>query len=286
MSRVWERVAVVGTGLIGASLAGAARRSGRFAHVVAVGRSQANLDTALRAGLVDETSTDLHGAVADSDLVVLATPVGTAVGQLAELAPIAGPTTIFTDVGSVKKTLVDAAEACGLGQRFVGAHPLAGSEASGAAAADIDLFCDKVCVLTPGPNTDPAALAGMQELWEAIGSRVITMQAEAHDEALALTSHLPHMAAFALVLAAAKTHEHLPLDDLVAGGFRDSTRVAMSNDAMWSSIAIENRQALLASLDSFSEVLNTLRVAIEAGDAPTLARLFREAAALRERLNQ
>ncbi|MFT4570463.1 MAG: prephenate dehydrogenase [Hyphomicrobiaceae bacterium] len=286
MSVSWPQCTVIGAGLIGASLAGAGRAAGIFGKVVAAGRSQSNLHTVLVHGLADEVTTDVVESVAGADLIVLATPGVRAIELLSELASVAPASAVFTDVGSVKEPVVVAAARCGLAERFVGAHPLAGKADSGAAAADIELFRDRLCVLTPTAETDPDATDRVAKMWEAVGARTMLMDASAHDQALATTSHLPQMAAFALAATAAEADEQDSIVQLIAAGFRDTTRLAASNSEIWSAIAHLNRAHLLSSLDSYTEVLGRLREAVANSDGDTLVALFEEARRFRKELDK
>lgn len=262
MTLLFQRCVIVGTGLLGASLAGAGKARGLFARTVGVGRSEANLRTALDRGLVDEISTDIFGALAGADLIVVATPVFTAVSQLHELAAHAPEGAVFTDVGSVKAPIVAEARRRGLASRFVGAHPLAGKAETGAGAADPDLFLDRRCVLTPDEDTPEELVDRMRLLWEGVGSTVSVMDAADHDTVLATSSHLPQMVAFALSAAADATSMRDEVVQLVAGGFRDTTRLSASDADMWVDIANLNREAIVDAMDEFSVVWDDLRDAI------------------------
>lgn len=285
MSARWPRCALIGAGLIGASLSGAARRSGMIGHVKAAGRSLSNLETAVIADLVDAICEDPAEAVRDVDLVILAVPGVRSIELLPELARVAPPTALFTDVGSVKAPMVAAAEAAGLGARFVGAHPLAGKAESGSAAADRDLFVDRLCVLTPGPSGDPAAAEDIAALWQSVGSRTLFMDAQEHDRALSMTSHLPQMTAYALSAAVAERNEEASLEHLLASGFRDTTRLAASNTDMWKAIVALNRANVLEGLDAFSVQVNAIREAVAAGDDAALTEIFEKARRFRHELS-
>lgn len=281
MTSVARRAVVIGTGSIGASLAVAARRAGAFGHVVGVGRGRANLALARATGLVDEVSQDPLDAVADADLVVLATPVDAAVELLRGLVAAAPSRAVFTDVGSVKQPIVAAAAACGVAERFVGGHPIAGGTAAGAAAADADLFRGRTVVLTPVAGGDPTACAMVRAMWEATGARVIEMTATRHDEILALTSHLPQFVAFALCASVARDGEISSA--LFGSGFRDTTRLALSDHDMWIAIARLNKEAVLRAMDGFASLWDELRGAIAADDQAALRRILQEARACKER---
>jgi prephenate dehydrogenase len=281
MTPVVQRAAVIGTGAIGASLAAAARKTGAIGHVVGVGRSRANLSRALEAGVVDEVSQDPLAAVADADLVVIATPVDTAVDLLAGLVAASPEEAIFTDVGSVKQPIVSAAEACGISARFVGGHPIAGGTGTGASCADPDLFRGRAVVLTPTAETSHAASATVRAIWEATGADVLEMSAARHDEILALTSHLPQFVAFALCASVGRDAGIAP--SLFGTGFRDTTRLALSDHDMWVAIARLNRAALLRAMEGFSSLWDELRAAIAAEDDAGLRRVFQQARECKER---
>jgi len=280
----FERAVVVGTGLIGASLAVAARRAGIVRHVVGVGRSRANLEQALSEGRVDAVSQDPLTAVADADLVVIATPVDTAVELVPGLALAAPPQAVFTDVGSVKNAVVAAAARAGIGGRFVGAHPIAGGTATGAAAADPGLFFGKTVVLTPTADTTRETHDAVHSLWVAVGAVIVEMSAERHDDALALTSHLPQLVAFALAATLDGAPEVPTL--LVGKGFRDTTRLASSDHDMWSAIVRLNRRDILAAIDAFAATWARLRAAIASDDEATLRAVMADARRLRERIDR
>lgn len=262
----FERCVVIGTGLIGASFAGAGKTRGLFAHTVGVGRSMENLETARELGFIDEARTDLFPALAGADLIVLATPVVTALSKLHELIAHASPTAVFTDVGSVKAAIVTEAKQRGLGARFLGAHPLAGKAETGAGVADPHLFRDRNVVLTPDEETPEELLEEMSALWTAMDAKVCVMDAADHDSVLAVSSHLPQMVAFALAATADGASMREQIAHLVAGGFRDTTRLAASDADMWVDIARLNRQALVDAMDEFSMVWDDLRDAVDDGD--------------------
>jgi prephenate dehydrogenase len=287
MSARFERAVVVGTGLIGASIAVAARRAGIVRHVVGVGRNRANLDVALKQGRVDAIAEDPIAAVTDANLVIVATPVDAALELLPGLAAAAPPNALFTDVGSVKAAIVGAAERAGIGARFVGGHPIAGGTATGAGAADPALFSGRTVVLTSSADTTQATLEAVRALWIALGAIVVEMSASEHDRCLALTSHLPQLAVFALASSFERSVEAtgVPLS-LVGTGFRDTTRLAASDHDMWSAIVRLNRAEALAAMDAFAANWARLRSAVEQGDEAELRALMGEARRMRERLDR
>jgi prephenate dehydrogenase len=280
-----QRLTVAGVGLVGGSLAAAARAAGLVGEVVGLGRSEANLRVALERGLVDRVTQELAVA-AEADAIVLATPVGTCAPLADRLRPLVRPGTLLTDVGSVKGSLVGALEASwrGVGP-VVGAHPIAGSEASGAAAARADLFRGRRCILTPTPATDRAALGRVRALWEGVGAVVEEMPPSTHDELLARVSHLPHVVAYALAAAAgeARAGGRLALD-YAGSGFRDTTRIAGSPPEIWRDIVLANAPAVLAALAEFRASLARLETLIAAGDGPGLVRALETARTVRQRL--
>lgn len=270
MTKRYERCVVVGTGLIGASLAGAGKARGLFQHVVGVGRSLSNLGTARERGLIDEARTDLFPALAGADLIVIATPVVTAVSQLHELAHHAPPTAVFTDVGSVKAPIVVEAKRRGLTSRFLGAHPLAGKAETGAVAADPDLFRGRRVVLTPDDDTPEALVDDMRGLWTALDAEVSVMDADDHDAVLARSSHLPQMVAYALAATVEGADAREEIIKLIAGGFRDTTRLAASDADVWVDILRLNGEAIVDAMDEFSVVWDDLRDAIADHDELTI----------------
>lgn len=281
MSVIAKRIALIGTGLIGASLAKAAKAAGSVEAVVGVGRNPANLAVALETGCVDEVSQDPLAAVASADLIVIATPVDTAVELLPGLAASARPDAWFTDVGSVKQPIVAAADAARIGERFVGGHPIAGGTLTSASAANVDLFRDRTVILTPTAATAPQVLVKACALWESTGARVVETTAGIHDRMLAYTSHLPQFVVFALCAAVARGGE-LPAHAF-GSGFRDTTRLAGSDQEMWLAVSELNRQAIVEAMDGFGAVWSELRAAVDRGDTGAVRALLDEARVGKER---
>ncbi len=281
-----EKAVVVGTGLIGASLASAAKQAGVFARVSGVGRSEANLQAALSAGHVDVVTTRLDEALDGADLVVLAVPVDTAVALLPEVVEATGESCLLTDVGSVKTPICEAAVAAGAAARFVGAHPMAGGTDSGAVHADPDLFRGRVAVVTPTPETDAAGIEVVERLWQALGSRVVTMGSREHDATVAVTSHLPQLLATCLAETATRCDDRGHLEELIAGGFRDTSRLAASDVAMWASIVDLNSEAIVEAMDAFTAGWERLRAAIEAGDAAAVESILTAGCSMRESIGK
>ena len=277
----FERVAVIGVGLIGGSFALALKAAKLCGHVVGIGRSAANLQLAKERGIIDS----IAAQAPDADLVLVATPVAQFPAVLAALAPQLKPAAIVMDAGSTKRDVVAAARAA-LGAKiaqFVPAHPIAGAERSGAAAASADLFRGKRVVLAPLPENAAASLAAVEAAWTACGARVTRMSAEEHDAVFAAVSHLPHLLAYALVHEFAGRGNSAQLFGYAAGGFRDFTRIASSHPEMWRDICVANREPLLAELERYAAKLRALRPLLERGDGAALEKLFAEARAARER---
>jgi len=273
---LFQRVVIVGPGLIGGSLGMALRAGGLARHVVGVGHRRESLDLAVAMGAVDEATLDLPSAVPEADLVVLATSVGKICEQAGVVIPRMKRGALLTDAGSVKGAVCDAVaqaldEHPGADVRFVGGHPLAGSERRGIRAARKDLYQGAACVITPPADTDPEALAKVRAMWEAVGCRVVQVPPDLHDRLLAQISHLPHAVAACLVNAVCD--EAL---GLAAGGFMDTTRVASGDPGLWVDICTANRGALAEALRAFAEEVKGFADALAAGDADALsARLAR-----------
>ena len=280
-----RRLCILGVGLIGGSLARALKRAGACAEVVGCGRDEASLRRAVELGVIDRYDTDPARAVAGAELVVLAVPLGVMEPVLRAIAPALDARAVITDVGSAKGSVVAAAAAVfgALPARFVPGHPIAGTEKSGVEASFADLFVRRRVILTPLPETDLAAHATVRWMWEQAGAEVVDMAVAHHDEVLAATSHLPHVLAYALVDSLARMQEQAEIFRYAAGGFRDFTRIASSDPAMWRDICLANRAALVGMLDRFSDDLAQLRDAIEREDGATVAEVFTRAKTARDR---
>jgi cyclohexadieny/prephenate dehydrogenase len=280
----FERVALIGIGLIGSSLARVLRRDRLAGEIVACARNPATRDKALELGLADRATEDAAEAVRDADLVVLATPLSAYAAIGARIAPALRPGAIVTDVGSVKQAVIrDLQPSLPASVHFIPGHPVAGTEHSGPESGFAELFRDRWCILTPLPDTDPAALATLTALWEQAGMRVVTMDPEHHDKVLAMTSHLPHVIAYTIVGTATDLEDSLKSEVIKfsAGGFRDFTRIAGSDPVMWRDIFLNNREAVLEMLQRFSEDLTALQRAIRWGEADKLEELFSRTRAIR-----
>jgi len=269
---VIARLGLIGVGLIGGSLAAALREAEHVREIVGYGRSLSNLEDATRLGLIDAALPSPEAVARAADVVVIAVPVDSIGHVLAQIAGSIAPTTIVTDVGSVKRNVVDAAHEVLPADYhlFVGGHPIAGTERSGAAAARADLFRGRRVVLTPDDTTDAEAVARVQAMWAATGADVVQMSVADHDRILAASSHLPHALAYALVDMLVRMDEHRAIFDCAAGGFRDFTRIAASDPTMWRDIFLANADHVVALLRQYQDDIETLAQAIERGDTQWL----------------
>ncbi len=283
------RVAIVGLGLIGSSLARAMKRDGLAREIVGAARTEETRAKALELGFIDRAEADPAVAAAGAELVVIAAPVGASGAIAAAVGPVLAPGAIVTDVGSVKRGVIAAiAPHLPAGVHFVPAHPIAGTEESGPEAGFSELFEGRWCVLTPPPGTDPGAVARVAALWRAVGSLVDTMDPHHHDMVLAITSHLPHLIAYTIVGTATELENHLQQEVIkfAAGGFRDFTRIAASDPVMWRDIFLSNRDAVLEILGRFDEDLTALQRAIRYGDGKALEDWFTRTRAIRRSIVQ
>lgn len=278
------RLAVIGVGLIGGSLARALRAADQVQDIIGCGRSLDNLLLARELGVIDAYTHDPATAVRDADVVFIASPLGAMRDIFSQIKDVLRPDTVITDGGSVKGSVVADAQAV-FGQlppNFVPGHPIAGTERSGVAASFPELFRNRRVILTPLPETDAQALARVTALWQAAGAEVSVMSVAHHDELLAATSHLPHMLAFGLVDLLAQMQSNAEVFRYAAGGFRDFTRIASSNPVMWRDICLANRHALSDMLACFSHEMTELAATIRAGDGEHLLEIFTRAKAARD----
>lgn len=281
---IFDRVALIGFGLIGSSIARVMRRDGLAGTIVACARTDETLATVLSLGLADEVTKDPAEAARDADLVMICTPVLTYGAVAAAIGPSLKPGAIVTDVGSVKAAAIKAVMPhLPEGVHFVPGHPIAGTENSGPEAGFDTLFEGRWFLITPPPGTDEAAIAKVADLWSRAGSKIDYLEPEHHDQVLAITSHLPHLIAFTIVGTATDLEDHIKSEVVKysASGFRDFTRIAASDPVMWRDIFISNRDAVLEMLGRLSEDLAGLQRAIRVGDGDTLEALFRRTREIR-----
>ena len=290
MAPHFTQVTIIGVGLIGGSLGMILRGKGLAAKVVGVGRRIENLRTAVELGAIDRYVIDPKEGVKDADLVVLATPVDTYERHLTEWASCLKPGAVVTDVGSVKGRLVEQAErAMPAGVYFVGAHPIAGKEKTGVAAGSDQLFMGARCIITPTTTTNQQALKQVTAMWQETGSVVLTMDAHLHDKILGAVSHLPHVAAFALINALVEIRDQqIPALDLAThsgGGLRDTTRIAASSPEMWRDILLWNRDNVVTFIEAYERSLGQLKELIRVGDAAGIEKELERARQEREKLS-
>src|SRR5271166_3684174 len=276
-SSVFNRLALIGMGLIGSSIARAVRAQGAAKSIVATARSQATRRRVAELGLADQVVETNPAAVEGADLVILCMPVGACGAVAAEIGAHLAPNATISDVGSVKAAVIrEMSPHIPAGVHFVPAHPVAGTEHSGPDAGFAQLFVNRWCILTPAAGTDPDAVERLATFWRQLGANVEKMSAEHHDLVLGITSHLPHLIAYTIVGTADELGQVTRSEVLrfSAGGFRDFTRIAASDPTMWRDIFLANRDAVLEMLGRFHEDLSTLTRAIRHGDGDTLFNLF------------
>ena len=275
------RLSIIGVGLLGGSLGLAAKRRLTDCHITGYGHRPETLELAIKLGAIDQARPSAAEAVAEADMVVLATPVGLFEALLREIAPVLKPGAVVTDVGSTKRSVVLLAEQIlPPTAKFVGSHPMAGSEKRGVEFASADLFEGALCLLTPTPTSDEAAVEAVRHLWKSLGMRLMDLSPDEHDRAVAEISHVPHAVAAALV--------SLPLESslAVAGkGFADATRIAAGDGGLWRDILLDNGDHVRASIDTLIGHLQTLSSLIERKEAEALKRWLDQAAERRSRLN-
>ena len=274
-----KKLVIFGVGLIGGSVALALKQAGYVTTIVGVGRTRASLDDALKLNVIDHAETDIATAMQNTDMVLIAAPVAQTAPILASIKPFLSPYTVITDAGSTKSDVMASAQQV-LGEQvrqFVGGHPIAGAEKSGAAAAVATLYHQKNVVLTPTPDTNHEAIAAVSQLWQACGAKVSSMSATEHDRIFAAVSHLPHLLAFALVDDIASRQNADQLFSFAASGFRDFTRIAGSHPEMWRDISLANQAALLEEITAFQRELATVKQLLETNDADGLHALFERA---------
>ena len=278
-----ERLAIVGCGLMGGSVALALRRAGLVRHIAGYSRSPASSRRAVELGVIDEACVSAAEAARGAEVVLLSVPVASTLEVLESIRTALAPAALCMDVGSTKRDVVTAARTA-LGADvagFVPAHPIAGKERAGVEAADADLYRDRRVILTPLAETDSERTRRARMLWEAMGAVVIDMSPEEHDRAFAAVSHLPHLLAFAYVAAVARQPEGARMLQLAGPGFRDFTRIAGAEPAMWRDILLANRDEVLAQAASFRHMLGEMERALVAGDAQAVMERIAEPSKLR-----
>lgn len=282
---ILNKLVIIGVGLIGGSFALALRKADLVKHVIGIGRSQQNLQRAIELGIIDEIATDMTSALHSADLVFLAMPVGQTAHIMEKIAPHLQANTIITDAGSTKQDVITAARhhlPMQNRHHFVPGHPIAGTEQSGAQAAQADLCHDKHVILTPLPETSTQATEHVRQLWQACGAQVSIMPADEHDQILAATSHLPHLLAFTMMNHLNHITDHPENMLRFAGsGLRDFTRIASSSPEMWRDICLANRETLLRQIDGYQNELKALQEMLKNHDGEALEKFFSRARKIR-----
>jgi prephenate dehydrogenase len=279
-----DTVCIIGTGLIGGSLALAIRRAGFCKEIVGAGRTEETLIKAVELGVIDRYDTRISNAAQDADIVVVCVPLGSMHAVFEQLSAAELENTIITDAGSAKQSVIDDAEfVFGEGfQNFVPGHPIAGTERSGVGAAFPELYQNRRVILTPTENTSVDALEKVRAMWQSAGAEVETMSAEHHDLVLAGTSHLPHLLAFGLVDCLNNLEDVDEIFRFAAGGFRDFTRIASSDPVMWRDICLSNRDQVMMMMRRYSVEMEKMYKALEAGDGERLREIFERAKQARD----
>jgi len=274
MSFTSQKLVIVGTGLLGASIGLAVKARGLAKHVVGCGRTETSCEAALRVGAIDAAGIDLASAAAEADFIVIAVPPFAVISYLESLSAFSLNGAVLTDVASTKRLIcARAAQLWPSPRPFIGSHPMAGSEKSGAAHAVESLFVNRVCFVEDSEELAPEALQRVRSFWAALGSDVIPIDPAVHDEMLAISSHVPHIVAAAV---AAMAHRHGITGRYVGGGFRDTTRIAEGNPEMWAEICLSNSTAITKHLEGVGEWLEEFRRALEAKDSARLTALLTE----------
>ncbi|MCU7931675.1 MAG: prephenate dehydrogenase/arogenate dehydrogenase family protein [Candidatus Thiodiazotropha sp. (ex Codakia rugifera)] len=280
-----EKLAIIGVGLIGGSVAMALKAEGVVKEVVGCGRGRANLEKAQAMGVIDHFTHDAGEAVKGADMVLLAVPLGAMRDTLHAMRGELAENAVVTDAGSVKGSVVDDVKAVfqEVPDFFVPGHPIAGTERSGVEAAFVELYRNRRVILTPLPETNADAVNRVDKMWRQCGAEVTHMSVGHHDEVLAATSHLPHMLAFTLVDSLARMKENDEIFRFAAGGFRDFTRIASSNPVMWRDICVANQKSLNGMLTRFANELHELAALLQSGDEEGLLEVFERAKQARDR---
>jgi prephenate dehydrogenase len=280
---MFNRITILGVGLLGASFALALKKNGLCGTVTGFGRNRENLQRAKERNIIDSFETDPVAACRDSDLIMLSAPVGTFAGLAKAIAPALKKGAVLTDVGSVKGVLVREIERLmPKDVHYIGGHPIAGSDRSGIDSANSELFRNARCVITPTENSDPSSFDKIRNLWKALGSEIIILNPEEHDRIYASVSHLPHLIAYAMVNTVAEMDRSYL--DFSGKGFMDSTRIACSSEELWNDICLLNRDNIIETLAVFQKNLDMLGQYLKTGDSDSLKAEFRKARILRENI--
>ena len=283
MIDMFNKITILGVGLLGASFALALKKNGLCRTITGFGRNRENLQRAKERNIIDSFEQDPAAACMDADLIMLSAPVGSFPGLVKSIAPALKKGSVLTDVGSVKGILVREIEKMmPKDVHYIGGHPIAGSDRSGIDSANSELFRNARCVITPTENSDPSSLDKIQNLWKALGSEIIILDPEEHDRIYASVSHLPHLIAYAMVNTVAEMNRSYL--DFSGKGFMDSTRIACSSEELWNDICLLNRDNIIETLAVFQKTLDMLGQYLKTGDSDSLKAEFRKARILRENI--
>ena len=276
MKLSFDKVALIGVGLIGGSLARGLKKHNLCGSITGFGRSIPELEKAVDLGVIDDYASSVTEAVTGADLIIIAVPMNSFESVFSGMVGVVSENAIITDVGSAKASVIETAKAVfgHLPSGLVPGHPIAGTEKSGVEASFDSLFENRRVILTPTESSSESAVNKVQEMWQQVGAEVVLMTPDHHDNVLAATSHLPHVLAFSLVDTLGKMHESSEIFRYAAGGFRDFTRIASSDPTMWRDICMSNKTAILSVLKKYERHLKTLELAIEAGDADAVNDIF------------
>lgn len=282
---IFKKVAIIGLGLIGGSLAGALKHSRQVKVVIGVDTDQTTLDYATENGIIDVGFTKSDSNLADADVIIIATYVDLIPKVALELKNLISQNTIVSDVGSVKSSLVNkVSKILGEKYQFVGAHPISGTENSGIKFSAPDLFKNKKCILTPAVNSDPEAIDKIETIWKLAGSTIIKTSPERHDLIFSYVSHLPHVVAYSLVNSVSDVEDDSDLFTFAGGGLKDFTRIASSSPEMWTSIFMENKQQLLKSISEFKKQVDLIEKALTTNDTIGLQKLLNKSKLLKDKI--
>jgi len=284
MTVMFNRVAIIGVGLIGGSMARAMKKHGLCREIVGYTRRETDVKKAVSLGVIDSYESTVQAAVKNADLVIIAVPMGAFESMFRQMLGGLNPDTIITDVGSAKTSVIEMAAQVfsELPPGLVPAHPIAGTEKSGVEASFDSLFENRCTIVTPTEKSSGHALRAVTELWQAIGAEVVQMTPEHHDTVLAATSHLPHVLAFSLVDTLSQLQEHSEIFRFAAGGFRDFTRIASSDPTMWRDICLHNKDAILGVLKQYEQQIKQLEAAIAEQDGIEIEKIFTRAKSARD----
>ena len=279
MSIYFEKVAIIGVGLIGGSIARALKKNKLCGTITGCSRREEELQKGVELGVIDDYSLSMREAAENANLIIISVPLGLFEKVFTEIKDVITDKTLITDVGSAKNSVVVAAKNVfgTLPLGLVPGHPIAGNERSGVEASFDTLFENRCTIITPTENSSQSSIDGITKMWESIGASVVVMSAEHHDLVLAATSHLPHVLAFSLVDTLSQMHEHSEIFQFAAGGFRDFTRIASSDPVMWRDICLYNKDAILAVLKSYEKQLKTIESAINDQDSTEIEKIFSRA---------